>query len=58
MSDKVKYTTYLAGAIEHVSNKEMKNWRDEFKEKLKRIGNYFMKRCGRFGSGILLKIQI
>jgi len=34
MSEKVKYTTYLAGAIEHVSNKEMKSWRDEFKEKL------------------------
>ena len=34
MSEKVKYTTYLAGAIEHVSNKEMKSWREEFKEKL------------------------
>jgi len=34
VNEKVKYTTYLAGAIEHVSNKEMKDWRDEFKEKL------------------------
>jgi len=35
MSDKVKYTTYLAGAIEHVSKKEMTSWRDELKEKIK-----------------------
>ena len=34
MNEKVKYTTYLAGAIEHVSAKEMKSWREEFKEKL------------------------
>ena len=34
MIEKVKYTTYLAGAIEHVSAKEMKSWRDEFKDKL------------------------
>jgi len=34
MSDKVKYTTYLAGAIEHATNKEMSSWRDEFKAKL------------------------
>ena len=25
--EKIKYTTYLAGAIEHVSAKEMKSWR-------------------------------
>jgi len=35
MSEKAKYTTYLAGAIEHASNKQMTSWRDEFKEKLK-----------------------
>lgn len=32
---KIKYTTYLAGGIEHASNKEMKGWRNEMKEKLK-----------------------
>lgn len=31
---KYKYTSYLAGAIEHVSSKEMKSWRGEIKEKL------------------------
>lgn len=31
---KLKFTTYLAGAIEAVSNKEMKSWRDEIEEKL------------------------
>lgn len=35
MSDKTKYTTYLAGAIEHASKKEMTSWREEFKAKLK-----------------------
>lgn len=35
MSDKVKYTTYLAGAIEHASNKEMTSWRDELTAKIK-----------------------
>lgn len=34
MSKRHKYTTYLAGAIEHVSNKEMKTWRDELTEKI------------------------
>lgn len=29
-----KYTTYLAGPIEHVSAKEMKTWRQELTEKL------------------------
>ena len=32
--DKIKYTSYLAGAIEHASSKEMKSWREEIKEKL------------------------
>jgi len=32
--EKIKYTTYLAGAIEHVSSKEMKTWRQECHEKL------------------------
>jgi hypothetical protein len=31
---RLKYTTYLAGAIEAVSNKEMKTWRKEVAEKL------------------------
>ena len=31
---KYKYTSYLAGAIEHVSAKEMKSWRQELTEKL------------------------
>lgn len=31
---RIKYTSYLAGAIESVSAKEMKSWRDEMKEKL------------------------
>lgn len=34
MSKKYKFTTYLAGAIEHVSSKEMKTWRQELTEKL------------------------
>ena len=34
MNKKYKYTTYSAGAIEHVSNKEMKTWRQEVTEKL------------------------
>lgn len=33
-SKQIKYTSYLAGAIEAVSSKEMKNWREEIKEKL------------------------
>ena len=33
--DRAKWTAYLAGAIEHVSQKEMKTWRDDFREKLK-----------------------
>jgi len=32
--DKYKYTTYLAGAIEAVSKKVMKSWRDEISQKL------------------------
>ena len=35
MSDRVKYTTYLAGAIEHASKKEMTSWRDEMTARLK-----------------------
>ena len=31
---KLKYTTYTAGAIESVSNKEMKSWRKEIAERL------------------------
>ncbi len=31
---KLKYTTYTAGAIEAVTNKEMKSWRQEIREKL------------------------
>jgi hypothetical protein len=31
---RLKYTSYLAGAIESVSNKEMKGWRKEITEKL------------------------
>jgi len=34
MNKKYKYTTYSAGAIEHVSSKEMKTWRQEITEKL------------------------
>jgi hypothetical protein len=34
MKIKIKYLTYLAGAIEHVSSKEMKTWRQELTEKL------------------------
>jgi hypothetical protein len=34
MDNKLKYTTYTAGAIEAVSNKEMKSWRAEIREKL------------------------
>lgn len=34
MADRIKYTTYLAGAIEHASNTQMKGWRNELKEKL------------------------
>jgi hypothetical protein len=33
-SKRLKYTTYTAGAIESVSNKEMKGWRAEIREKL------------------------
>lgn len=33
-NNKIKYTTYLAGAIESVSSKEMKSWRKEITEKL------------------------
>jgi hypothetical protein len=32
--NKIKYTSYLAGAIEAVSSKEMKSWREEIKDKL------------------------
>ena len=32
---KVKWTTYIAGAIEHATKKEMEDWRQEIKEKLK-----------------------
>jgi len=35
MDEKIKYTTYLAGAIEHATKKEMETWRGEFKKKLK-----------------------
>ena len=31
---RLKYTTYLAGAIESVSSKEMKSWREEVRERL------------------------
>jgi hypothetical protein len=31
---KAKFTTYLAGAIEHATAKEMKTWREEIKDKL------------------------
>jgi hypothetical protein len=34
MSEKIKYTTYLAGAIEHATDKQMKSWRDAISEKL------------------------
>jgi len=34
MRERIKYTTYLAGAIEHVSEKEMESWRDEIYSKL------------------------
>ena len=34
MSKRVKYSTYFAGAIEHVTAKEMKSWRDELTERL------------------------
>ncbi len=35
MGEKIKYTTYLAGGIEHTTSKEMRAWRDEITEKLK-----------------------
>ncbi len=35
MGDKIRLTTYLAGAIEHVSSKEMTSWRDELSAKIK-----------------------
>lgn len=34
-NERVRLTTYLAGAIEHVSKKEMTTWRDDISEKLK-----------------------
>jgi len=34
-NERVRLTTYTAGAIEHVSKKEMTSWRDEINEKLK-----------------------
>lgn len=34
MNKRIKYTTYLAGAIENASTKEMKDWRDELTERL------------------------
>ena len=36
MKKKYRYTTYLAGAIEHASQKEMKSWRDEVSEKIEK----------------------
>lgn len=41
MSIRIKYLTYLAGAIESVSNKEMKTWRTEIEEKLASPDLYF-----------------
>ena len=34
MNERKRVTTYLAGAIEHASDKEMKSWRQEMTEKL------------------------
>lgn len=34
MGKKIKYTTYFAGAIEHVSSKEMTSWRDRMSKEL------------------------
>lgn len=34
MENKIKYLTYTAGAIEAASNKEMKSWRQEIRERL------------------------
>jgi len=34
MPNRLKYTSYTAGAIEAVSNKEMKSWRAEVRERL------------------------
>jgi hypothetical protein len=41
MSIKIKYLSYLAGAIEAVSSKEMKSWRAEVREKLVSPDLYF-----------------
>jgi len=35
--ERVKYTTYLAGAIEHASAKEMTSWRDDLTSKIKNL---------------------
>ena len=35
MNERLKYTTYTAGAIEAISAKEMKSWRAEIREKLR-----------------------
>jgi len=34
MNERKRLTTYLAGAIEHATDKEMKSWRDEMTDKL------------------------
>jgi hypothetical protein len=34
MNERKRLTTYLAGAIEHATDKEMVSWRDELKEKI------------------------
>jgi hypothetical protein len=41
MSINIKYLSYLAGAIEAVSSKEMKSWRDEIENKLASPDLYF-----------------
>jgi len=35
MGEKIRLTTYLAGAIEHATDKEMTSWRDELTAKIK-----------------------
>lgn len=35
--ERVKYTTYLAGAIEHASNQEMTSWREDLTAKIKHL---------------------
>jgi len=41
MSKRIKYLSYLAGAIESVSSKEMKSWREEVEERLVSPDIYF-----------------